>query len=131
MHLPSAVACPASCSPTHRSIRGARALSTISVTTISPSVQRARYTAPPSRSRERDATGRRPLLPDDVDPVAEHVGTVVQSLQPALVGAGAQQVIGRGEREAGQPGQLLGAGPTGMLGEDLEQPECALDRLDE
>ena len=60
-----------------------------------------------------DAAGRRSVLADEVDAVPEHVRAVVQALEPALVGAGAQEVVGRGQGEAGRRGRSpwRGRGP--------------------
>src|SRR4051794_33981943 len=63
-----------------------------------------------------------PCFRTRVDAVAQHVRAVVQPLQPAFVGAGAQQVVRGGQREAGGAGDLLGAGTPLVLGDELEQP---------
>jgi hypothetical protein len=79
----------------------------------------------------RDTPGRRAVHAHDIDPVAEHVGTVVEALQVVLVDERAQQVVRGREGESGGAGKLLGVGATFALGDDIEQPQSALHRLDE
>ena len=112
-------------------------LSTISRITISPRSYDARYTALSSSSRSDSrsagaggAAGGAAVAQDDVEPVAEHVGAIVQSPQVTFMGQ-RPQVVRRGKRQPCRLGQLLGTRTTLTLGDDLEETQCALHRLDQ
>jgi hypothetical protein len=63
--------------------------------------------------------------------MTEDVTSIVQPLEIALVGHGAEQVVGRRKGDTGGARKLLGLRTPIELGHYLQQPQCALHGLDQ